>query len=119
MTPTVRKSFKRLDRAITTAIVHNRRTAKRSEDVLEHIAIRTGWNLRDLQADSRGRSVTYARHLAMWALKEHARLSIAEISSLLKRDHSTVLAGIRKIELEATWRAETAADMAALSTAGR
>lgn len=67
----------------------------------------------DLRGRSRTRDVTYARHLAMALLKEDARKTIAEIGRLLgNRDHSTVLAGIARIDAERKTRPETAADIA-------
>ena len=72
----------------------------------------------DLRGRSRNRDVTYARHLAMYLLKEDGRKSVAEIGRAFgNRDHSTVLAGIQRIALEQTTRPETRTDLAATRAA--
>lgn len=79
--------------------------------VAQHRAVTRG----DLAGRSRNREVAYARHLAMYLLKEDARLTVAQIGRLLgNRDHSTVLAGIQRIAMELTTRPETASDVTAV-----
>jgi chromosomal replication initiator protein len=78
---------------------------------------RVGVTPADLRGRSRTRDVTYARHLAMYLLKEDARKTVAEIGRLFgNRDHSTVLAGIARIQQEQKTRPETAADITATRT---
>lgn len=88
------------------------------EVVLDIVSRRTGASVADLRGRTRNRNVTYARHLAMFVLKEEARCTIAEIGRLLgNRDHSTVIAGIARIAIEQRTRAETSADLHAVRAA--
>jgi len=85
-----------------------------AEAVLEAVTRCTGIPLADLAGRARTRDITYARHLAMYLLREDARKSVAEVGRLLgHRDHSTVLSGISRITGELAVRAETRADVAA------
>lgn len=79
--------------------------------IVAAVGRRTGVSPADIRGRSRSRDVTYARHLAMYLLKEDARSTIAEIGRCLgHRDHSTVLAGIARISGELKTRPETRAD---------
>jgi chromosomal replication initiator protein len=54
-----------------------------------------------LESASRSRDVTYARHVAMYLLRERTNASLADIGRQLgQRDHSTVLSGCRRIQKE-------------------
>ncbi|HYM14830.1 MAG TPA: chromosomal replication initiator protein DnaA [Dehalococcoidia bacterium] len=89
-----------------------------ADDVVAAVCRRTGAQPADLRGKSRGRDVAYARHLAMFVLKEDGRKTVAEIGRLFgNRDHSTVLAGIQRIALEEKTRPETRADVAAVRAA--
>ena len=86
-----------------------------ADDVIAAVCRRTGAQPTDLRGRSRNRQVTYARHLAMFVLKDDAHKSIAEICrAFSNRDHSTVIAGIDRIRMELTTRPETADDLAAV-----
>ncbi|MHB8377208.1 MAG: chromosomal replication initiator protein DnaA [Dehalococcoidia bacterium] len=88
------------------------------EAVIEAVCRRTNTQPRDLEGKSRSRDVTYARHLAMYVLKEDVRKTVAEIGRRFgHRDHSTVLGGIARIAAELGTRAETGADLAAVREA--
>jgi chromosomal replication initiator protein len=79
--------------------------------IVAAVGRRTGVTPADIRGRSRSRDVTYARHLAMYLLKEDARSTIAEIGRHLgRRDHSTVLAGIARITGELKTRPETRTD---------
>lgn len=53
----------------------------------------------DLVAHSRQRSVTWARHVAMYLCRKHLRLSYPELARLFGgRDHTTVIYACRKVE---------------------
>ena len=89
-----------------------------AETIIAAVTKRTGVAPGDLRGRSRTRDVAYARHLAMFLLREDGRRSVADIGRLLgNRDHSTVLGGISRIALERTTRAETSADIAAIRAA--
>jgi len=83
--------------------------------VLEAVSRRTGASIADMRGRTRNREIAYARHMAMFLLKEETRCTVAEIGRLLgNRDHSTVLGGIARINIERTTRAETSADLHAI-----
>lgn len=89
-----------------------------ADAVVAAVCGRTGVELAALRGRSRSRDVTYARHLAMYLLKQDAHRAVAEIGRLFgHRDHSTVLAGIQRIMLEQSTRRETTADLAAVRAA--
>jgi chromosomal replication initiator protein len=86
--------------------------------VIEAVCRRTGVHAADLRGRTRNRAVTYARHLAMYALREDARKSVAEIGRLFgNRDHSTVLGGIDRIEKDLRNYTDTVADLRAVRDA--
>jgi chromosomal replication initiator protein len=88
-----------------------------AQTVIDVVCARTGAQPRDLAGKSRSRDVTYARHLAMYILREDAHKTVAEICRLFgDRDHSTVLGGIQRITGELATRSETSADLAAIRT---
>lgn len=101
------------------ALARNSEAAPPDADaIIAAITRRTGIAAGDLRGRSRTRDVAYARHLAMFVLKEDGHRSVADIGRLLgNRDHSTVLGGINRIALERTTRAETSADLAAIRAA--
>jgi chromosomal replication initiator protein len=89
-----------------------------ADAVIEAVCRRTGVPTADLRGRSRNRAVAYARHLAMYVLKEDARKSIAEIGRALgNRDHSTVLGGIDRIAKDLRNYTDTAADLRAVRDA--
>ncbi len=82
--------------------------------IIDAVCRRTGALPTDIRGRSRARDLTYARHLAMYLLKEDGRKSVAEIGRLCgHRDHSTVLAGIARVAAEHGTRSETRDDIAA------
>jgi chromosomal replication initiator protein len=86
-----------------------------TDAVVTAVCQRVGVTPADLRGRSRTRDVTYARHLAMFLLREDASKTVAEIGRLFgNRDHSTVLAGIARIQQELRTRPETAADIASV-----
>ena len=89
--------------------------APEADAVIGAVGRRTGVTPADIRGRSRSRDVTYARHLAMYLMKEEARNTIAEIGRHLgHRDHSTVLAGIARITGELKTRPETRTDADAI-----
>jgi chromosomal replication initiator protein len=86
-----------------------------ADAIIDVVCQRTGTQPRDLSGKSRSRDVTYARHLAMYILREDGHKTVAEICRLFgNRDHSTVLGGIQRITGELATRIETSADLAAV-----
>jgi chromosomal replication initiator protein len=96
----------------------NAATPPTLDAVIEAVCLRTGVAAADLRGRSRNRSVTYARHLAMYVLREDARKSVAEIGRALgNRDHSTVLGGLDRIAKDLVNYADTVADLRAVREA--
>jgi chromosomal replication initiator protein len=66
----------------------------------------------------RDRAITYARHLAMYLLRQQAGLSYSTIAYLLgKKDHSTVVHACNQIHKEIKRSPQLQADIDALLTA--
>jgi chromosomal replication initiator protein len=104
-----------IDRALTPLAPRSEPQPPSAEAIIEAVCRRTGSQPADLRGKSRSRDVAYARHLAMYVLKEDGRRTIAEIGRLFGgRDHSTVLSGIERIRRELNTRSETGADLAAV-----
>ena len=51
----------------------------------------------DLKSSARTNSISYPRNIAMYMLRQKTSLSLNEIGAYFNRDHSTVLAAIKKI----------------------
>lgn len=68
-------------------------------EILQRIAIASGFEVADLLGKARTPSVVKARHAAMWAAFQ-AGLSFSEIGREFGRDHTTVISAVRKVEAE-------------------
>jgi len=67
--------------------------------VVAHVAVHFGLRTEDLKGDSRSRRINRARQIAMYLCRRLTASSLTEIARALNRkDHSTVLHGIKKIE---------------------
>ena len=97
-----------------TPVVSHADDAPDADAVLMAVCRRTNAEPADVRGRSRNRDVTYARHLAMYLLREDARKPVADIGRLFARDHSTVLSGISRITLEQSTRPETRTDVEAI-----
>ena len=69
------------------------------EVILEETAQHYGLTRDDLVGKSRSRPLTTARHVAMYLTRECTGLSLIKIGELFERDHTTVLHGVKKIEI--------------------
>jgi chromosomal replication initiator protein len=106
-----------IERALSplTPVTSGEAAPASTDDIVAAVCRRTGVQPGDLRGRSRSRDVSYARHLAMYLLREEGRKSVAEVGRLFgNRDHSTVIAGIQRIALEQATRTETRADVAAV-----
>lgn len=73
------------------------------EAILDTVSRHFGLTRDQLAGASRARDVTYARHVAMYLLRQTGHHSLAEIGLFLGgRDHTTVLNAYRRIEKELT-----------------
>ncbi len=80
-------------------------------NILHQVVRVTGETRESMISHNRGRGATYARHLAWYVLKNHGGQFIADIGRLFgNRDHSTIIKGIKRIELELQTRDETRSD---------
>ena len=69
------------------------------EDVLNTVAGYFNISLADLVSDKKKRLYAYPRQLAMYLVRSHTPLSLKEIGeSFGKKDHSTVIYAIKKME---------------------
>ncbi|MEX0785207.1 MAG: helix-turn-helix domain-containing protein, partial [Dehalococcoidia bacterium] len=80
--------------------------------ILELVCRHFQVSLNQLSSASRSRDITYARHIAMYLLREIASQPLAQIGQLLgKRDHSTVLHACHRIKKERASIPQTQADL--------
>jgi chromosomal replication initiator protein len=70
-----------------------------AQAILDETAAYFGLTREDLISKNRSRPLTTARHVAMYLLRECTGLSLIKIGELFDRDHTTVLHGVKKIEL--------------------
>lgn len=66
-------------------------------EILSRTAHRWGVTASQLRGTSRRRPLPLARHAAMWALRRRG-LPLLDIAGELRRDHATVIYGIRRVE---------------------
>jgi chromosomal replication initiator protein len=72
----------------------------------------------EIAGPSRARDIAFARHIAVYLLREHAHCSLTEIGRLLgHRDHSTILSAYRRIQRELRSHPPTRAKIEDLSQA--
>jgi chromosomal replication initiator protein len=85
--------------ALATVSSRRERTHPSPEAVIKAVADYFDLPPEVLSGQGRPREVAEARHIAMYLLREEARLRITDIGRLLGgRDHSTVIHGLRKID---------------------
>jgi chromosomal replication initiator protein len=69
----------------------------------------------DLAGPQRERNLTYARQMAMYLMREEAKLSLVEVGNQLGgRNHSTVIYGYDKIALEVRRKGRVKQDVQAI-----
>jgi len=88
-------------------------------DLLDAVCRHLSLSLNDIASPKRARALTYARHLAMYLLREDAGLTYSAIAHLLgKKDHSTVVHAynelLRRLDVSPNVRADIDAVRAAL-----
>jgi len=83
----VKKTVKIVDKVITTEKIQN--------TVSSYFNV----SLKDINSSSRKQEIVKARHITMFLFKKHTNFSFAHIGSLIgKRDHATVLHGVKAIQ---------------------
>ena len=84
--------------ALNAITAQPRATVPMPSVILDAVALITGISVDALTSKRRERQVAYARHLAMYLLRDLAQQSYAQIGRLLGgRDHTTVLHGYRRV----------------------
>lgn len=97
------------------AIIAERMARPDFGEILDSVATQTNTAQGDILGHSRDRQVSYARHLALFVAHYDGRIRIADLQrDVGDRDHSTIISGIKRIELELVTRPETAADLEAV-----
>lgn len=69
-----------------------------SKEIVAQVAARHGVSVDDLIGPSRQRTITRARHEAMWLMRQATTRSLPSIGRVFRRHHTTVLFGIREHE---------------------
>jgi chromosomal replication initiator protein len=109
--------------ALTDASISNRRRTVTSANVVDAVSRHYDVTLRELTGRARNKEIVLPRQVAMYLLREETGSSLVDIGHELgKRDHTTVMHGITKIERELTTntslRTQIMAIREALYTAG-
>ncbi len=85
--------------------------------IIEMVCRQFNVSLTQITGASRARDITYARHIAMYLLRNHGSRPLVEIGQLLGgRDHSTVLHACRRITKEHKSLPQTRADVELLES---
>jgi chromosomal replication initiator protein len=71
-----------------------------ANDVMQAVCTHFGLEEKEILGRGRARAVSFPRQVAMYLMRKDADISLEEIGQTLRRDHTTVLHGIRKIEAE-------------------
>lgn len=68
-------------------------------NLIDRIAIETGWTSDEIKGPSRVANLAWVRHLAMAAVRRASDLSLSQIGAVFGlRHHTSVLHGIRRAE---------------------
>ncbi|MCC6175522.1 MAG: chromosomal replication initiator protein DnaA [Chloroflexi bacterium] len=76
------------------------RVSREPDAIVDAVARHFGVTVEDLRGKARHQKIVAPRHLAMYLLREDARLSYPQIGALLGRDHTSALHGYEKIGAE-------------------
>lgn len=71
-----------------------------ANDVMQGVCTHFSIEEKELLGRGRSRAVSFPRQVAMYLMRKDADISLEEIGQALRRDHTTVLHGIRKIDSE-------------------
>lgn len=87
----------------------------RPQDVLQAVSAYYRVKTSDLTGPHRDRAVAYARQMAMYLLREEAKLSLVEVGNHLGgRNHSTVIYGCDKVAVEVKRKGRVKQDVQAI-----
>ena len=68
--------------------------------ILQSISNTFNVSLSDLQSENRSKRMSHPRQIAMYFLREYTNLSTTDIAKELKKNHSTVVYGVQRIQKE-------------------
>jgi chromosomal replication initiator protein len=69
--------------------------------LIQLVCERFGVDPADVRGRYRGRTVVWARHIAMWLCRESLGYSYPEIGRTFGRDHASVISAIRRVNRKA------------------
>jgi len=93
----------------------NPRNVCRPADVLQAVSAYYRVKTSDLQGPQRDRGIVQARQMAMYLMREEAKLSLVEVGNQLGgRNHSTVIYGCDKVALEVRRKGRVKQDVQAI-----
>lgn len=82
-----------------TAIKEPKKETIDLQFIAQKVARYYGYNLNELRSNKRFKSISLARHVSMYFMKKFTDFSLSDIGAFFRRkDHSTVLHAIEKIE---------------------
>lgn len=82
--------------------ITKRTQTKRAEEIMEAVAKYFKIEMADLTGKSRKYEMVWARHIAMYLMRFKLDLKLKHIEELIKRDHSSVIHGIARVNNELT-----------------
>lgn len=107
-------------RALQAADIGRQGAPINSRDILHATALYYGTTAANLQGPARHASVTRARHVAMWISRKVTSESFPELGMTFgSRDHTTVIAAVRKIDEQTAEDAELRDDLVFIEKAVR
>jgi chromosomal replication initiator protein len=68
--------------------------------ILQSISNTFNVSVSDLQSENRSKRMSHPRQIAMYFLREYTNLSTTDIAKELKKNHSTVVYGVQRIQKE-------------------
>jgi len=105
-------NFARTEIAATTT---SRPTEASVEDIQRVVCHHFKLRSTDLLSKDRHKSIAFARHVAMYLCKQRLKCSFPELGRAFgNRDHTTVISGVRKIEMLRTTDPEVRAHIEAI-----
>lgn len=81
-------------------MIHSKRVLIPMQHVIDGVTLSFGVSRTDLLSDRRPRRIVDARHVAMWLGRTYLQLSFPDIGSALRRDHTSVMHGVRRVEAD-------------------
>lgn len=84
-------------------------------DIQRLVAAHYGFSVEHLRSPERPRMLSHVRWVAMYLARTHTKKSLTQIGRAFRRDHTTVLHGLRSIEQRKATDPKFAEELAGLS----